>query len=373
MATFCNPKHDFISPLRSVGLVVSNGKISKEMINFGLTNPTPYYPHADGAFRGQLSGVKRGEIVLQTHDLRIASCSSSSSTDPFFIERENCTMKGITILNGQGDLSFENYEVQNAMQVMGVVEMDNGCRERYNIISDGIMDVRNNGNKTITVGDTVLVYFPTREEVRRGGGKNQNKEEAAGVAKAWYIPYQPGLHSLTVKAIYGCLQDTQNTKGYLPAYRRMCHQFYDSVAGMAMVMMARILPDLRDSLAGPDAVRLDSDSELLSFVLAKIGHSKFQKMDGVDARTRCDVINALSIPFSTNSRNATEYLFPQLGNGASKRERGLMNLLNDVQQESTNLFLEAVSHFQQQINDRIVGRAKSTARPGMDFSLKIDK
>lgn len=371
---WCNPKRDFVSATRSVGTVISNGKISAEMVNHAISNQTPYYPLADGPFRTALTTVQRGEIVFQSHDSRIASCASSCSSDPYFIERENCTMKGLTIMNGQGDSSLTNFDLANTMQVMGIVEMDNNCRELFNVVSDGIHDVRNNGNETITVGDTVIAYFPTLDELMLGGGKNRHKEENARVVKAWYKPYKPGLHAFTVKGIYQCLMDRQNTKGYLPAYRRACHQLYDSMAGTSMVMIARILPDLRNALTGPQANTVySSDAEVLSFILAKIGHSKFRTANGADPARKVEIVDSLFVPFSTNSRNATEYLFPQNQDGASKRDRGLMRQLNDVQQESTSLLLDVIRQFQEQRDNQIVGRAKSTALPGYDFSLKVDK
>jgi len=372
-ADWCNPKHDFVAPFRSVGTVVSNGKVSQEMINHALSNHTPYYPLPDVASRGQLSSVKRGEIVVQSHDSRIAACASSCSTDLYVMERDNCTMKGLTVLNGQGDCALSNWDLANTMQVMGIVEMDNGCNNLYNIVSDGIHDVRNNGNETITVGDTVIAYFPTLEELPLGAGKNRNVDEKSGLVKAWYKPYKPGLHAFTVKGLYNCMLDTGKTKPYLPAYRRACHQIMDSVAGLAMVMIARILPDLREAFTGPQSnTTFASDAELLSYVLARVGHSKFTGANGADPMKRAEVVDSMFVPFSTNSRNATEYLFPN-SDGASKREKGLMRQLNDVQQESMSTLLDSIRQFQAQLNNQIIGRAKSTAPPGGDFSLKVDK
>ncbi len=342
------------------------------MLNFGLINQIPFYPHADGIFAKKLHEVKRGEIVVQSLDQRLSSCSSSCSSDPFFIERENCTMKGLTVLNGQGDSELENIDFANTMQVLGIVEMDNNCRDRFNIISDGILDVRNNGNEVITVGDTVMAYYPTLGEIRQGGGKNQNKEEAAGVVKAWFKPYKAGLHAMTVKGIYTCLKDTRNSKAYLPAYRRACRQFVDSVAGMAMVMLAKTLPDLMDVMTGPDATRIDSPAEILSFFLAKVGHSKFKDEEGAaNNAIKNEVLDALFVPFSTDSRNAATYLYPQNLDGLSRKERNTRRKLNDIQQESTSLFLEANLNFQQQRDNQIIGQAKSTALPGMDLSLHV--
>jgi len=373
-ATWCNPKHDFIAPLRSVGTVISNGKVSQEMINHALSNRTPYYPLVEGSFRGALGVVERGDIIVQSHDTRIATCATACSTDPYFIERENCTMKGLAIMNGQGDAQLTNFDLANTLQVMGIAEMDNNCRDRFNIVSDGIHDVRNNGNETITVGDTVIVYYPTLAEVPLGSGKNRNKQERSGIIKPWYKPYKPGLHTFTVKGIYQCQLDKNNTRGYLPAYRRACHQIMDSTLGLTMVVLGRILPELRAALTGPQAnTTYASDAEVLSLALALAGHSKFRGAQGANEERQVQVVDSLFVPFSTNSRNATEYLFPQDTQGASKRERGLHRQLNEVQQESMSLLLDAIRQFQEQLNNQIIGRAKSTAIPGNDFSLKVDK
>lgn len=373
MADWCNPKHDFVSATRSVGTVVSNGKLSQEMINFALSNQTPLYALADGVFRDKLMDVHRGEIIFTTHDSRVASCASSCSSDPYFIERENCTMKGLTVANGQGDGALSNFDFMNTIQVMGIAEMDNNCRDRFNVVSDGIHDVRNNGNLTITVGDTVIAYAPTPEEVRNGGGKNQREDERSGVVRLWFVPYRKDLHAMTLKGMYMCLQDVTNAKNYLPAYRRACHQFLDSAMGMSMVVMARLLPELREAFTGPAANRFNNDAEILTFLMAKSGHSDYRNMPGADPLFRNSLINSLFVPFSTEGRNTPEYIFSGSNEGATKREKDLRRRLNDTQQRSTPLFIESVAYFHNQLQNQTVGRAKSTARPGMDFSIKIDK
>ena len=373
MATWCPPKHDYISPLRSVGTVVSNGKLSEEMINAALSNHTPLYPLADFPFKDKLRDVHRGEIVFTTHDSRISSCASSCSSDPYFIERENCTMTGLTVANGQGDAALSNFDFMNTIQVMGIVEMDNHCRDRYNIVSDGIHDVRNNGNLTITVGDTVIAYAPTPEERFHGAGKNQREEERAGRQLLWFVPYNKEIHALTVKGLYNCLQDPNNAKGYLPAYRRACHQFLDGSMGMAMVIIATLLPDIREALNGPLANRFTSNAELLTYLMAKAGHSEYKSTPGADPLVRNAVINGLFVQFSSDTRSSNQYLFPVKTEGITKRETELRRRLNETQQRSPALFIDSVAYFHNQLQNQIIGRAKSTARPGMDFSIKIDK
>ena len=375
MSDYCNPKHDFISPLRSVGTVVSNAMVSSEMVNTGYINKKPYYGLADGVFRDQLGIVKRGEIVYQLNDNRTLGCLTSCSSDPQYIERENCTVKGLTILNGQGDGTLSNWDFVNTIQVMGIVEMSNdqNCSARFNVVSGGIHDVRNNGNETIEVGDWVYAHAPSHEEMRNGGGKCPRADEKAGVQRLWYKPYRPELHRFQLKQIYSCLQDLNHTKGYMPGFRRNCRDFYDSVMGMFMVIFARLLPDVRAALTGPASERIESDADLLAFLLAKAGHSeaKALKQGVYDVTRQQQIIDALFVPFSTNNRNATEYLFSQDNQGTTKRERSLTERLNAIQEKSTGLYLESMAYFMKQLSNLIVGQAKSTARPGMDFSLML--
>ncbi len=370
ISMYTNPKHDFVAPYRSVGLVISNGKISNEMINGAFTNYTPYYGFADGVYRDQLGKVGRGEIVWQSTDLRQSISASSCSSDPYIVGQENSTMSGLTVVNGQGDSNLSNHDFMNTIQIMGVVEMDNGdSRERFNIVSDGIMDVKNNGNETITVGDPVIAYAPSHEELGKGSGNNPSNAEKSGRYVLWYKPFKAGLHTMTTKGIYTCLKDVANTKGYLPAYRRMCHQFIDSVAGMTMVIIARMMPQLRMLLND----ETKSDGETLVNILTLIGHSDFKSMPGYDNETRMAIIDSLFVPFSTNSRNAVEYIFPPNPEGQSKREKEMMRRVNEVQQKSTSQFMESESYWLKNLDNLIIGQAKSTARPGMDFSLKIRK
>lgn len=370
---FSNPKHDFVSPLRSVGLVVSNGKVSQDMVNSAFTNTTPYYPLSDTAARDFVGIVGRGQIVFQSNDSRVNGCLAMSSTDPGYMERENSTMKGMTILNGSGDNALDNYDFLNTIQVLGIVEMGNemNCRDRFNILSGGITDVKNESNTTINNGDWLLAYPPRRDEISKGGGKCRTNDEKNGVVHLWYKKYEPELHRFQLKQIYTCLLDTQNTKNYLPAYRDNCRQMIDSVSGMFMTMFYKNLSEIRRVLAGPDATRIKCEADLLAFILAKTGHSEFRSHPDYKQSDVNEMIDALFVPFSTNSRNATEYIFTEDDEGATKRQKALMKHLNGIQTKSTGAYLESVAYFVNLLKRQLVGQARSTARPGDDFSLLI--
>lgn len=371
-----NPKHHFISPLRSVGTVVSNGKVSQEMVTNAYTNRTPYWGLADGTYKDLVGVMKRGEIIYQYHSNTGMGIMSACSTDPVYIERENTTLKGLSILNGQGDSLMGldgNHHFANTIQVLGIVEMSNdvNCNGRLNVISGGIHDVRNNGNETINVGDYVYAYAPSRDEMCRGGGKTPNIEEKNGVVKLWYKPYHPELHRYQLKQIYDCLRDVTNSKNYMPMFRRSCHQFIDSTSGMFIIYLAKLLPELRKVISGPVATRIESDPDLLAHMLAKAGHSEFKSHPASDPVLHMQIIDSLFVPFSTNSKNATEYLFPVEPENATKRERDLMKRLNSIQQKSPALYQETIAYFINQLRNLIIGQAKSTARPGDDFSLML--
>lgn len=372
---FANPKHNFISPLRSVGTVVSNGKVSQEMVTSAYTNRTPYWGLAEGTFKDTVGVMKRGEIVYQLHDRRALGSFNSCSTDPQYIERENTTLKGLTILNGQGDNTLSNYDFMNTIQILGIVEMSNdmNCNPRLNIISGGIHDVRNNGNQTINVGDSVMVYAPSKDEIHKGAGKSAHADEKAGVVKLWYIPYDPSIHRLQMKQLWECLSDLSACKNYLPAYRHTCHQFMDSTLGTSMVVYTKLMPEIRRRISGPMSERIDDDAELIAHLLAKSGHSQLKNHPGADPVMKKEIIDALFVPFSTNSKNAAQYLFADDGAAAplTKREKELRKRLNTIQQESTGKAIEAFSRFVMQVRNLIIGQAKSTARPGDDFSLML--
>ena len=370
---FTTPKHGFVSPTRSVGLVVSNGKVSQEMVNSAYTNSTPYYPLSDTASRDLVGIVGRGQIVFQSNDSRVNGCMTTSSTDIGYMERENSTMKGVTILNGHGDNALSNYDFMNTIQVLGIVEMgnDSNCLERFNILSGGICDVKNESNTTINNGDWLLAYAPDRNELKQGGGKIRTADEKNGIYHLWYKKYEPELHRFQLKQMYACLLDTKCEKRYLPAYRRNCEQLIDSVAGMFMTLFAKNLKEIRRVMTGPKDARLECDADLLAFLLAKIGHSEFKSHPDYNAENVRSNIDALFVPFSTNQQNIVEYLFEQDPEGATKRQKTLMKHLNGIQSKSTGAYLESVSYFVNLLKHQLVGQARSTARPGDDFSLLI--
>jgi hypothetical protein len=373
---FNNPKINFVSPLRSVGTVVSNGGVSKEMVNHAYTNRTPKWGLAENIQRDMVGVVKRGEIIYQLHDTRAFGAVSSCSVDPQYMERENTTLKGLTILNGQGDNALSNFDFMNTIQVLGIVEMSNEDNHRglFNVVSGGIHDVRNNGNETINVGDYVYAYAPDPLERKQGGGKMTNADEKHGIVKLWYKPYHPEMHRFQMKQIYECLKDVNKAKNYMPLYRRHCNQFVDATAGMAMTYFKAILPSIRKALSGADtSMRASTDHELCALFLAKAGHSEFRTHPNADLELKQEIIDYHAVPFSSDSKNKAKFLFSPDDDNLTKRDKDLMKKLNSVQQKSPGLYLETMSYLLKQTENLIMGQAKSSARPGFDFSLMLTR
>jgi hypothetical protein len=360
----CNPKQNFISPLESVGTVVMNARVESSLITGACLNDNPYYPLANGKYRECMGVVDRGQILF-TYYTRQESIDCLV-VDPLLTRRDNCRIKGVTMLNGLGDATQSNWDLMAGIQIQGIVERANPGSDLFNDVIGGIHDVKNNGNETINVGDRVMAYAPSHEELGKGSGCNQSAEEKAGVVRLWYKPYKPELHRNQLKQIYQCLTDHANARACLPEFKRHCRTFTDSAAGMAMVMLAQYLPTLRKQVARGAAV---GDADILVDFLTKVGHSEF-KGTAADEASRAATRDALFVPFSTDSRNATQHLFSNLAN-ASKSEKALATKLNAIQQKSTGLFLESTAVFIKYITNLIIGQAKSTARPGYDFSLEM--
>jgi hypothetical protein len=368
------PKRNFMSPLQSVGTVLTNGRIASTLVSAACSNKNPYHPVA-GKARSQLDVVKRGELVYRYHTRE--SSIDCLVVDPLFARRENAVIKGLTVISGIGDASQTNEDIMGSLQVMGIVEMSNEVNNKdvFNIITGGIHDVRNNGNETINVGDAVMWHFPSHDEVGKGGGNLMNNDEKNCVQKLWYKVYRPELHKNQPKQMLQCLNDTQHARPYLAAYRRHCQQFVNSAAGMGMVMIAQQIDDLRVDLNNASM----SSADILHAFLVRAGHSEFKSLEGTLAAginmvpTRRNATrDALFVPFSTDSRNATPYLFaPSAMQNATKREQEKRRKLNDIQSSATSLFLESSAALVHTISNRVVGQAKSTALPGYDFSLEL--
>ncbi len=369
-------KSNFTHQLRKVGLVVSNGKVSQEMVNFAYTNPTPYHKKSDNTAVTDLVGVvEQGQIVYQYNNSMKIGCMGGNTLDgQYGLDRDNATMKGLTTLNGQGDSNaLSQYDFMNTIHVLGVVEMGNkmNCLNRFNIISGGILDVKNESNKVINNGDWLIAYNPTRAEVLCGGGKMRTDDEKNGIVHLWYKKYEPEIHRNQLKQIYQCLLDVNNTRDYLPAFRANCRQMMDSIAGLHMILFAKNLDEIKRVLTGPDASRITCDADLMAFILAKSGHSDFRLHPDYDQTKADEIRDAMFVPFSTNSKNAVEYLFPQDPDGATKQQKRLMRHLNGIQSKAAGGYIEATSYMVNEIKRLLVGQAKSTALPGDDFSFMV--
>ena len=365
-----NLDEGFIKPQKSVGPVLVNGRISRGLVAIACSNRKPYWPMPEGQYRDDVGFTRRGDIAYT-----IISKNNSIdcvSNNPQQSRKETSSVKAITALSGQGDITENNHDIMTRIQVQGIIEMptDDNHKELFNIMTGGIHTVRNNSPYTIKVGDWVMAYAPSREEALKTAGGLQTNAEKAGLVKLWFKPYRPEIHKNQLNQIYNCLvNNDDDTKPYLDSYKRHCNQFMDSVLGMSAVILSVMLPELK---------KMDkniSTEEVLAALMEKAGHTDFKKKKSYmnnrsvnnlynKSDMYTEIVNKLFTPFSVNSLGATPLLYPTQDNETKIK-------LNTLQQQSTSQFLESTAVFVNTINNLIMGNAKSTGGPGKDFSIEL--
>jgi len=266
---------------------------------------------------------------------------------------------------------------------------------RFNIHTGGIETVCNNGNETIRMGDWVIAYAPTTEEIGRGGRKGE--AEKNGLIKLWYKPYDPSIHRLNTKNIYECLSnighpdDVMNRTHHLNEFRSTCQEFLDSVMGMSMVTMQFLLGSmaadktlLSASKQIKDAWGLNSTDEsdstvgLMGIFLRMMNHSSFtpdkNQIEFPEARQKYldALFNLNATHFEDRQKNSKLFTTPS-GRILSPEFRLLYNKMSRIQTDSVGLYLAASATFFHIIVNRIIGKAVTSADPGYDFDIQFAK
>ena len=91
-----NPKrHGFINPIKPVGEVLLNGRISQGAVITATSNKNPLYPMPVGQYSDKVAKVRRADIVYRFID-------EVEYVETSYTRHNNATVTGIAALNGQG-------------------------------------------------------------------------------------------------------------------------------------------------------------------------------------------------------------------------------------------------------------------------------
>jgi len=327
--------------------------------------------------------VRDGDFAFtlwdQSHSLEMLVGSS-------FSRQKSATVKCISSLNGQGKFPADtNWTLMSRIQPLGMVEFENDVSKRdfFNIRIGGVHTFRNNGNKVISIGNRVMFYLPSREELEAGEGAGTKKTSAErhNDVRPWLVPYDASIHCNQASAIWECLRDVTHKKAYMEPYRDHCASFLDSIKAMSAVVNASVgFKKLKKLFDGPG-----SEADIMESYLLLVGHSKFQakstgnglngkpaaKPVSSDPQVQRAIRDNLFVPFSKNEKNQTPFLFPNADD--QSEDSRLRNKLNRLQASCTMQFIESAAYQKENIERFVVGTAYSTAGPGEDFEMGLHK
>ncbi len=344
----------FIKPQQSVGIVVVNTKVSRAMMREACSNPTPLFGPAEGQYKDMVGDMRRGDVIWTYHD-QSGQAMDCMIDDPMNPHRDSTTVHALAVLNGQGQAGSDPSMFEQTVRILGVAEVDKlKDKDRNTTAVGGIMTVRNNGSHIIRTGNTVWCRARMGADAKAAA---RTTEEKAGLLKFHLEPYSPEMHRVQPAEMYKCLLDRNDSKPYLPEYRRHCRQHYDSHLGTAMVAIGTDLDKFREVVNRPG-----SKAAVLKGVLEYFGHSEFSPGRKPGNQRS---MGALFAPYSRGANNAVPFLFP--GDAADELQRRL----NRVQTDSLALGIMSTARLVDTLNNLIIGEAKSTAHPGEDFSLEL--
>lgn len=338
-----------LRPQKTVGMVVFNTAISVDMVTDAVTNPKPLYKLASGVYREYVDDVRAGDVIYKYNN--IENIDEHGAGTPFGHNNDTTTIRAMCILNGQGSELESEASFESKCTILGLAEYDKASgKERFTTGSGGIMTTTNNGTKIISTGDRIIARAPTKQQLREAV---KGAEGKAGLVKFQLHPYSPKLHRTQPKEIFQCLSDG-NSVDYLPAYKRQCRQIVDSHLGTAMIVIMTEWENITKIMT--DRVPLEKKALAL---LTVFGHSD------VNGKRNALLEERFFVPYSKTKGNKTPYLC-KVDNANDTEVR-----VNRIQEQSMGQAIESTAFFVHQLDDLIVGDAKSSANPGEDFSIQL--
>ena len=315
-----------------VGAVICNGRIHAALVAQAKTKQRPYYPRATGSSADNMNFVSNGDILFTFRGASSRMSALSRTGD----KSDNNKIKCISVLNGLGDKDSDNVELMHDLEIVGVAEMgtDNNGGHLFNVIRGGIFTVENNSNETIDVGDWVQAYAPTKLEAEEGG--RQRRPDAEGEIKLWYKRFKPEDHAATPKSMYKCLTRGDGTGDYSHDYIEYCD--------------AMVRAEIENSTL---AVWTTSENNLAST------EAHYKYLNTTSGKKQ--FINNLFARY-------------QPGKVLARKPDGVAPFaqrLEQMKQESAGLLLVATGLLVNNVHNKVLGKATSSALPGHNFSLQL--
>lgn len=340
-------------PQKTVGLVSFNAAVSADMTTEAVINKRPKYAMPRGVYRDYVDNIEVGDVLFKFNNIQ--NPDQGGYGEPFNPGRDTSTVRIMAILNGQGDAKESEAAFESRCTIMGVAEYGkiNG-KERLTGARIGIMTVRNNGPYIISTADKVIVRAPTPQQIKESV---KNNGENAGVVKFQLHPFNPHMHKTQPKEIYTCLK-SGNESTHLPSYKQHCRQLVDAHAASTMTTLMTQWANIKEIMETPQ-IRSKADRALA--LLKFLGHSEIVKAQNEA------IVDALFVPYSKTKGNKSPYIFSTENPSDNERR------VNRIQESAMGQAIESNAYFTEQMENLMLGTAMSSAQPGQDFSIFLDK
>ena len=354
-----NPKrHGFINPIKPVGEVLLNGRISQGAVITATSNKNPLYPMPVGQYSDKVAKVRRADIVYRFID-------EVEYVETSYTRHNNATVTGIAALNGQGIYGENQQDFMSRIQPLGLAFMDNETTDSdlFNIHTGGIYTIMNVSNVDICAGDTLMAYAPLPHEAASGG--RGEDADANGLVTLWLVPYHPKIHQNTTDAIYNCLtrineigpssHHTIDGKMYMPQYEEQCKELMDSYMDIIMIGAQFLISER--VLAFGDNMPNGTAADNWYTILTHLGHTNFHSQTHKNSEFRQRLINALFLDRIPRSLEAFQVanLFPEKTNESMA--------LKNCQLDGVSLGLQTQARFIKGMTKLIMGKAITSMKP----------
>jgi hypothetical protein len=326
-----------INPIEKAGLTVLNGHVHATLANMAKEAFNPLYPRALGTDYDNYNRVLKGDIVYSiTSDKDLENSLTQACGDSAGGGRPNNKVFAISPLNGQGSGERDPEKLLHKIHIWGFAEEDSN--PLFNILARGQFTVWNSGDETINVGDSVIAYAPSMAEALA------TEDNENGVVKLQTKPFDWRRHSATPKPVYLCLKDVRDKPdeaNYLPAYKRACVAFFQSVKDMSLVAMN----------AAYDQIRGNAGAGRVAFIQRMSDY-----MDADDG----DFDDAFMEQLFVQYADRQDFIEPG---------RGSASPLNAKQASAAGVFMMASGMLHHEVMKLMLGKAVTTALPGQFFTI----
>lgn len=327
--------HTPINPLRQRGVVALNACVHGPLNIQAEKSLKPYYQLPEGSAAKCYREVRHLSVLFTVMSADPAVNALMHHNDD---AEDNNHVMGVDCLNGLFDGERDNEAIMAKIVPLGIAEVRTPGHKYFNCMRKGVISFQNETDRTIYNGDEGIVYAPNKTEV---AGQT-------GAIRLQVRPFDRLLHSATPKPVYACVRAMMNndqSDQYMPAYKRMCENFFEGAAGIGLLAMASLGRDKLTDVLG----RTGDDVSFATALMAEMKNKAFMSRFN----------NTLFAQYAEQPQWLDSTAGPQ-------------SPLNKAQAKAAGRFMLASAGFNAEVERRKVGKFHSTGLPGQWTMFQVD-